>query len=405
MIKAPEKTEERADNVTSMKKYRRRVTGSRVLSFAKVTVILLILLAVSGTIYYFRDELTAENARIILSYFTPDALKKNESLPERVSFVTDTRNSYGIYKNRFVISSVDGVRMYSAQDSQEEYIPMICQKPVMQITDKFILNYDMGGNTLSVINNSSAAKTDTYSSSIITARMNTSGCFSVVTSARGYKALVRVFNSNMQEIYNWYSADNRVLDVDISPDNKRACIAVLNTQGTALKGGVTVLDMGMTEPVGSVITGDMVVIRAAYKDNDCICAVTDSALIYFDRDGERTGSYDFDGKYLRMYCSEPKDHTVVVLGRDSVQEDVTLLSISNKAEGEFSSKISDGVKAIAADDDKIVVVTNNRLLCMGYDGEIISQKPLDYDVRGVSLDGDMAYLITSSSAELINIKE
>lgn len=133
------------------------------------------------------------------------------------------------------------------------------EKPVIKVTSTRTLVFDQGGNNLFVANLQKKTGEKTFSDTILNAAISRSGTYAVAYNADNYASVVSVFDKNNKLLYEWYSAEETVNNVALSPNGKKLAISTITASGGKLKSKLYVFKYDSANPVYTLDLGEELV--------------------------------------------------------------------------------------------------------------------------------------------------
>jgi hypothetical protein len=320
-----------------------------------------ILLCLIFCLFYFRSYFTLDNAQNFLRNLT-NSISGADTVQE-FTFIGDSRNQYLMYRDRLVVMGVDGVTMFDPKRSSQTTIPMTYQKPAAQSGSRYMLCYDAGGTELKVVRDAEVEETLQMEGTLLTAAVNDSGVFAVVTSQAGYKGMVDVYNNSRENFYKLYSNES-ILDLEISPLSGSMSMLALDTQEGTLKSRLLVYDFNKEEPVGRYEKEGSLFLDLQYKDSNLMAVVGEDGLYYFNGNGVERGSYDFGGRYLQHYDLAPQRYTALALSENKAGVQNVIRSVNNNGELQGEYAMQEEILDLCADDQNIYILTAAQLIVL-----------------------------------------
>jgi len=291
---APEAPAERTGASVPKKqgrKRRRSLRGKRIMA-AILTVLLVILAAL---VFLFRDELTAENLRHTLG-------RETSVTPARDAFTYETgaEQVFAPAGEGLAVASSSSVQLLDGKGQTVFKQVVSYDMPAVFACGEKALFCDLEGTGCIVAGmdgESTGLDSGDDSRRILTADMNGSGWFTLVTAEPGYKGLVSVYNADCEKQYEWWSGAGYVLKAVVNPDNRTLAVLTAETAGTILR-----FFPLRSEAVSAEYTfAETLVYDLSFVSGDTVRAIGDTGYYLVDDGGALRGSYELDGRYLLGY--------------------------------------------------------------------------------------------------------
>ncbi len=267
---------------------------------------LLIFLAI--IIFSVRQGITVETAKVsVTDFFKGESISKNFPIELdglKVKDMQSIGNSVGVLNDvKLNIYSPKGRLINELQHNMVE--------PKMTASKTRALIYEHGNRKIMVASLTKSVLTKQYETEVIAADMNMRNNFAVAVLGDRYLSEVHLYNSDGDEELTWYSADNYVVSVAVSPDSSRVAVALYNTVNGDNKGSVYIIDKKKTDaPVAQYTYEGETVFSVEYNDDGILTAIGDKATYCYDKDGSPIGEYVYEAD-LQYFTSGQGKKTVL----------------------------------------------------------------------------------------------
>ena len=350
---AAEETEQAEEKQPKQKKKktpgasRRSKTVRRIL--AAVLTLLLIVLAV--LVFVYRDALTGENLRKLFGRETEAAAR------EAYTYETGAEQVFAAAGDGLAVASTSSVQLLNASGETVFKQVVSYDTPAVFGSPAGALFCDLGGDHSAFATFDGESCSPATGGDILTAGMNASGWFYIVTAEAGYKALVSVYNSACEKQFEWWSGSGYVLRAGISPDNKS--LAVLCAERDATK--LHFFAMNSETERASASLADVLLFDLAYLNSDTVCAVGETGLWFFSGSGEEKGVYALDGRYLLDYELGGAGFTAIYVSAYRSGAGGTLLTLDGSGRELGSAALERDVISLSAEGKQLLVMTADGL--------------------------------------------
>lgn len=279
--------------------------------------------------------------------------------------------------------------------------------PVIKTGGKYTLTYSFdvanavlskdGGDVIELVTEAS----------VIGGSVNENGYCAVVTREKGYKAQIIVYSPKGEVIYKWHSADNYIIDVAVSPDNRSLAAATADFSTDVASGGLMMFNFAQEKPYAGQILENNLILEIRFTGKNSLLAVGDIGIAVFDALGEKQGEYSYDGKKLTNYDIGTNDNIVLALNEsDSVLNDTEIKILSKNLKEKGTCTVSGAVSCIDSVDGKVLVVADRKLSLFSERGNEIKKLDVNKDIKKAVLfgNGDDALIVSGSVAETVRLK-
>lgn len=352
----------------------------------------------------------------IVNHFVTQLMNGIPAKTASTSIPLDSGTAYecGMYKNSIILCDKEGIKAISKKGQDEWNISLAVNNPIMQIGTKYILVADKGGKEADIIANNTITCSIKTEEAIITAKMNESGYFAVATAEKGYKGQVIVYDPKGQECFRWHSGEGYIVDITLSPDDKRMAVATIDTGKGKVSGGVVFFNLKQDKPYAGVVKDDTIFTNIKfYKDNDLV-AVGDNQTIAFSSEGQQLWAVtDYKGENLFNFNIDSEDMIVLALSDKSkggiLGSNSQIRVIGRNGKDKISpAQIAGEVKFMSVRENLIAVNGKNGVsIISAGNGKEVANAPSSRDIKDVILldNKDEILTISRSALDILELKK
>ena len=187
-------------------------------------------------------------------------------------------------------------------------------KPQIKSTKDNYIQFFSGSKTV-FVNDGSETKEIVCDNNVITATINKNGYYAIATDEKGYKALITVYNTRDEEIFKWHSADNFVLGLALSPDNKSLATSMIHFGNDKQSNLLTVFKFSEEKPVSSAEINSNFVAEIKYISSSKILVIGSEEMMMYSPKGDKIWNVSYDGEKLVNYSVN--DNYIAIANRSS----------------------------------------------------------------------------------------
>lgn len=315
-----------------------------------------------------------------------------------------SKNRFALLGESLVVLSDASLSLYNSAGEEVWSAPVTMTAPALVSGGGRAAAYDVGGTALYVVDQSglllelTADEEEPY----IAATLNKNGTLAVTAQKKGYKGSVKVydrtlgpdpsfeFNSSRRFILDGYVLGNDLAAVTLGQENG---VFVSNI-------GLYDLSKDAKEPAASYdISGGLV--AAVGEQEGRLVTVSDTAVTFANTGGEITGTYSYNGAYLREYDLGGANFTALLLNRYRSGSVGRLVTVDKDGEELGSLDVREEVQGISASGRYLAVLYSDRLAVYNQDLQPYATLQGTGDARGVLMRSDgSALLLSAGSASL-----
>lgn len=393
-----------SQNTYTSSYYRKSAFLSKILRLVSTFLFLLFLIC---CIVVFRDDLNAENIRLLAKYITlntgSSSLYDNEfsvSAGENCSFYMLNDNLAIVKNNNISLYDLSGQKLFSYDYSYSS--------PAVTIGNRNILVYDISGSELSVFNSFSKIKTIKSGTGITCAYSNEKGTV-VVSGENAYRSSLSVYNGNYNKVYNLLSSDSYITSATLSHDGKSVLCSTAEASEGSFDCAINIYDISdkSTTPKYTAHLSDELPISVGYaQDKNTIYAVTDSNIHFYSSTLKSKSSYKFNQSKVESYYISD-DYILITERNNLVGNSVKIIGISFDGKTIFEFNVHDEISDIAIGKESFYALGNNSVFRFSKNPNGVYEKngeeAIEKKYISVVCDSqDNAYLITSSKVSKLD---
>lgn len=340
---------------------------------AKYIVIAVLLLFVLICCIAGRSGLRSENFKYFFKYFQVDPFSSSPAY-EGVTYTGNADMRLAIYKGDLVILCDGNLTMYNLA-GKTVMNTATDHADAMDGDGKYLAVYKRGAKTAKLYNSFSDVYTITADDPITQVCTDAEGGFAVVSSEKGMRSNVTVYNRAFSPVYVWKSPDKYVFCADLSDDGKKIGIFCYGTES-----GKQYSEFIVRGTDGSTLCDEKYYgeqpLKLFFHDGGSYVSVTDVAVRTYSDSGEKTGEVQIGGTLLLAFCDGER---TIVCSRPAGTSgtDVTVFD----ADGNETDSHTVGAEIYSAVSDR------ENIYLLGYDKVFMRGKnSAEYDVTGGALD-------------------
>ncbi|WRS27903.1 DUF5711 family protein [Oscillospiraceae bacterium MB08-C2-2] len=256
--------------------------------------------------------------------------------------------------------------IYSPKGKIISSVQQMNSNSIMDVGGKRVLTYSIGSKRLAIHSRSQEVFAQDFPFGVQYASMNEQGYFAVVTSSQQYVSQVLVYDSSFKEIYQFFSAENIVTGVSVSPSGKMLAVACLNTQNGMLQSVLYLYRLNAEKEVAKILLTEELILNVDFAEDKRISVVTDKSWVNFSDTGLELNRYSFEDQPLISFRSQGKN-MLFLLGqyKDTRSQDLAVVDTAGIQRAGLHS--SDRIRDMALDSKNIYLLYDDGLYTYNYD--------------------------------------
>ncbi len=261
-----------------------------------VCMILVVVFAVYSFSFH-SDEITLANFRYMLKFINLGD-EADSPAGTLIAFDGNEGNRGLIYKGDLAILNEGGLTITGWDGEVLHKSAFSFNHPKMEQDGSYLYCYDLGGKELKIFNSyQQLSKTPTFDYPIYGLATSQGNNFAVISSAKGYRTAVFVYNNNFLLRYSAYFGDKYVAFTDISDDGNEFIVAAYNSKNGTI---VTTVSKFRIDTKDAIYTkefqGEMPL--GLNYTSDGYCLTTSDYSRTFNADNELVSEVSFGSRRL-----------------------------------------------------------------------------------------------------------
>ncbi len=342
------------DNKTIGNYYKKSAFSVKLLRYAVILVFIVFL--ISCTLIY-RNDITVENIQFLAKYITLGG-GSSRYYDEEFSINAYDDSQIFMLRDNVAIVNNTGVALHELSGNKLFNYSYSYSTPAFVSDEHNILIYDIDGSEISIFNSFSRVYSQKYPYSVRCADINDNG-FAIITSEKGFRSALVIYNSNYDEIFRWLSEENYLSALSLSPNGRNAAVSTVKSDNGAYKCTIRVFNTSKEEPEYTSKEFDELPIYLSYSENGKnIYCITDSAIRFYNSDLTEIAVHKFNqSKICDFYTSD--DMLFITESNNLSGNSVTVTGFNTVGEVIVSINVADEVHDTA--------IVNNKIFALGSD--------------------------------------
>lgn len=302
----------------------------------------------------------------------------------------------------FVVMDSEDVAIFTAGGTRVRTIQPGYGRPCLAVGNTRFVLYNRSGTELRMESRTETLYTRTYEKGILLCALAGNGSLAVVTQDDRYAAVLEVLDPSQNPLITYSLAQDDGVPVALSfaSDNKRFALGAVIAEGGRMRSLVYLMDIRQAV-IGPCYRADAgsLVLELHWLSGNRVLAVLDTCAVLLDKDGGEVARYDYGGAVLQD-VSVTGRQTALLLSSRAGNTLVTL----NDALSVLSTVTAGEAISVATTETDVYLLTDDTVLCYGYDGEQRWRKTLDVRPQAV-LNARRTLLLAGGAAEPLHPPE
>lgn len=374
--------------------------------FLRLLAFLLTLVLVLGAVFLIanHDKLNLDALKRYIAY---RSLERSDSgQAESFSYSASSNDIFDVLGDDLLVCSSGGVNLYSGGGVRYVEEAVILEDPVAEVCGSNAAIYSAGGDTVYLYRDRTQFGTlSDLEGVILSVRLNSSGWLAVTTRESGYKAIVTVYDNELNKRMAFRLSSAFVTDAVVTEDCLSLATVSINQNASAFESLLSFYTLPSAEnsgvdyhltPASTFSLGNNVIVEL--KGGTSIWCVGDSGVSVWD--GKSVGSWSCQGKYLKSYALS-NNFAAMLIGKYRAGSYAELYTVDNQGVPSVGRSINEQVLSLSAAGRYVAVLTADRLDIYTQDLDLYDTLNGTNGAKNVLMREDgTALLISSDTAHL-----
>lgn len=277
-------------------------------------------------------------------------------------------------------------------------------KPVLKTTATRALAFDQGGTDLFIANLREKVIEREFEDTILNAAISRCGVYAVAHNADNYSSVVSVYSKNDKLLYEWYSADETVNNIAVSPNGKKIAVSTVSASGGKLISKLYVFGYESANPLYTLDLGDSAVYNIDTSLRSGFSVVTSGGFKFISWSKYKISEYTTELQITSFKANSNGMVAVSTLVGNKSDNKIAVFNSRGKKISEFS------FHGIISD----IQISRNHIYCMGEsvvsiyskNGELLRTAECDFSaVRIAVLSSYSVAVIKNDEISRLEIKK
>ena len=345
---------------------------SRKIKLCKIFVILFTVVFMCGMIFIFRSDITLENYRYFIRFFSSDGDYNGDY--RTIYFDSASTSSIGIFNGDLVTVSTNGINLYSMKGNNTLTENLSYSNPMIDTHGKYLAVYDLGGYSFELLNNFSVLYSETFDYPISLAKVSEDGMFALVTKSLEYQSVVNLYDHNFRLLSRIYK-DKYVMDLDISHDESEILVVSAYSENGIYCSEVMIGQPYVSESESTAVLTNEFALSCNYFADGSYCVMTDKALHFYNDDNQETGNYQF-GNIVPTKFEATENNVIISYNKNIVGSEMGIFIFDEKGEIKSEYTVPDRVLDIACYKDDFFILCAKNINRLNVKSDEIQSYPI-----------------------------
>ena len=371
-----------------------------------IIIIICILLIISAVVLY----TTNEKCREILDRYVFRKEVYENNLP---TIKIDSNKNISTYAYNKYISVLEEnkLKLYNKMGREETALDIEISTPIFEANGEYLGIAEKNGQKLYLVNNKNIVWQKDIEGKISQINVNNNGYVSVIISGTSYKAVIKVFDLNGNELFTYYLSTTNVIDTDISNDNKYFAIAEANFSGIVPQSTIKVISIEEAKNNSAdaikythLANANDLIINIKYQNkNELVCMYNEHIDIL--KEGESTELINLKNEEVLFADVNLQSKIIKITkkttGLFSAEAEMQIINSNTKDTNIYA--IENVPKSILVQDNMIAINLGTKALFINSNGWLVKKYQSSQEIQKILLCNDVAGIVSKNKIEIISL--
>ena len=356
---------------------------------AKYLCLLLTVAAALLFLFAYRSNITYENLRYLLR--DVDEAGHAGGAADTIVYTASDTNFYLTFRGDLAVCSASGVTLHRAEGGRTFSDEISFEAPVAEASKKYMVVYDVGGTHYSLYNSISRVYDGKTDEPIYGCTVSDGGRHAVLTRGKTGGFVIRTYSKNF-DLESEITRAGYVSGIGYLDDG-RLWLCESSASGASLVTSLSIYTSGK-DALDCTVTGNGFALSCGSL-GDGFYLLTDGALYFFDKSGEKTCSTSFGTSEI-LLADASADGVCVYVDENVSGADCAVYAFF--ADGEsLSAQVSRGARGVLLDGRQVWLLYDGTLAVS--DGKTLETHDIADGGRMLLRFGDGALICYDDRAE------
>lgn len=326
-----------------------------------------------------------------------------------INLNTDKKNQIYAYSKYIALLNDRAITLYNNFGEEITKIDININTAIFDSNNKYLAIAEEKGQEVCLILDKTYLWSNTLEGNILQVQVNENGYVAVVWSDMTYKSIVTLYDSSGNKLFNRYFADNRVIDVSISKDNKYVAVGDIDTSGALIKSNIRIISVqnAQTDTDNAIIytynanSGKLIINVEYQSKNQILCMYDDSISMIKDNKNIELLSEENEVSFMSVNFSNYMMYTEEDSSLFSANTNVKIVNTSNNKTSLFN--VEEIAKDIYANEDIIAINLGTEVYFVDTTGWIIKKYSDKQEITNIVFSKNLAGIVYKDKIIIINL--
>lgn len=332
----------------------------------------------------------------VKAYFM--SLGSGDGYPYSVS--ADSVKNIAVNKSNLTLLLDDKTTVLTS--SAKEIMPKshTYSNPIMKIKGSKMIVCDLDSGKFRVQSGAEIQREENHDNNIMAAAIGSKGNYAIAEYGENSQSVLRAYSKGGKEKFTWEFSNERVVDIDLSPNGKYAAVATVKAENGEMSSKLYVFNLNKADEYSACFDyPGTTLLRVNYVKGNNIAVLGDNLRSYIKNNSNRQDDTSFNSDKLSKYCVAQNGSSALILSKYGSTSLSSLTFYNNKNKVRFTVDFDKEAKWVDTDGKYIAVLFDGEVRTYNKKGKQVGTIYFTGEPRRVTVDSGRTYVLTS-----VNIK-
>ncbi len=339
-------------------------------------------------------------------------LRKEITMEDAVSIDLNTakNNQIFAYSKYIAVLSNKKLSLYTSNGENVSNIDTDISNAVYDSSEKYFAIAESKGKNFSIVFDKNYMWSGTEEGEISQIHINCNGYVAVVSSDTTYKAIISMYNSSGKLLFKKYFANNRIIDLNISKDNKYIAIGDADISGATIQSNVKIMSIekAQKKEEEDIINTysenkDKLLTNITYESNGNIVCMYNN-LVTVIKNNEQKNIFEINNQ-VTFLSTELNNHIVYleevkdgILSKDTIVHVIDTESLQEK-----KHQLNEVAKKLDTNGNTIAINVGTDIYFFNSKGWLVKKYYSSKEITNFVFSDNIAGIVYKDKIEIINL--
>ncbi len=326
----------------------------------KYLTLLVLVLFILVMLTAYSEHITYNNLKFLLRNLDEAAKPGTADIVSVIRYDADGGESYALYRGHLAILGESQLTIYNGAGRQLLSKSFISSKPMLAVSEKYLIAYELGGDTFSVCNLLSELYTETLDYPINGVAIADNGTFAILTQTLEHPSAIYIYDKNFKLISR-YLKDNYVIDIRLKKDGSELMALSFYAPSGEYVTEISALVPGaMSEKYKTEQTG-IFPLKSGYFADGGYCVADDSQICFYNSGGENVETFPYGAMSL-VSLDITDDGVCALFNKNTVGRENSIIVFDSQGKIIYNNIVKDTFVDMKYWGSYVFILTETRIL-------------------------------------------